>query len=229
MAFTRGPGASGGDVRRCRAVPAPSTLLVFAAASLALIAIPGPSVIYIVTRSLEQGRAAGLVSMLGVEAGGLLHVAAAALGLSALLASSAAAFAVVKYLGAAYLILLGLQRLRRREGDRLPAPAPASRSRLFRHGVLVNALNPKVAIFFLAFLPQFVDPARGAVAAQVAVLGLCFIALAVLSDSAYALVAGGVGERLRRSAAVRRWLDRVSGAVYVALGAAAAASGHRAR
>ena len=207
----------------------PSTLAVFAAASLALIAVPGPSVIFIVTRSLEHGRRAGLVSMLGVEAGALVHVAAAALGLSAILTSSAVAFTVVKYAGAAYLILLGLQALRRSGAVPSEPRAPITRARLFRQGALVNMFNPKVAIFFLAFLPQFVDPARGSVALQVGVLGLCFIALAVLSDGVYALLAGGLGDHLRSSGAHRRLLDRISGGVYLALGAAAALSGDRPR
>jgi threonine/homoserine/homoserine lactone efflux protein len=208
-------------------VPAASTLAVFAVASLVLIAIPGPGVIYIVTRSLQQGRAAGLVSMLGVEAGALVHVAAAAAGLSALLASSAVAFGVVKYLGAAYLILLGLQALRRRGHRAAELAPPTSRTRLFRQGVLVQVLNPKVAVFFLAFLPQFVDPGTGAPAAQIAVLGLEFTLIAVLSDGLYALVAGGLGDRLRRSARLRRRLDRLSAGVYLALGTVAAVTGDR--
>jgi threonine/homoserine/homoserine lactone efflux protein len=208
-------------------VPAPETLIVFAAASLALIAFPGPSVIYIVTRSIEQGRSAGLVSMVGVETGALMHVVAAMVGLSALLASSAAAFAVVKYAGAAYLIFLGIQRLRRPDPGPLHAPGSAPRRLLYRQGVLVSALNPKVAIFFLAFLPQFVAPSRGPVAVQIGLFGFCFVAVAALSDGAYALIAGSLGDRLCASPAVRRRLDRLSGGVYLALGAAAALGGHR--
>jgi threonine/homoserine/homoserine lactone efflux protein len=210
-------------------MPELSTLAVFAAASLALIVTPGPSVAYIVTRSLAQGRGAGLVSMLGVEAGALVHVVAAAVGLSAVLASSASAFAAVKYLGAAYLVFLGVQKLRHRDGTGLHEAPPAPRMRLFRQGLLVNLLNPKVTIFFLAFLPQFVDPARGAPAAQVGVLGACFVALACLSDGAYALLAAGAGRRLRSTRAARRWIDRASGGVYLLLGSAAALSGDRAR
>jgi len=208
-------------------MPDPSTLAVFAVASLALITVPGPSVIFIVTRSLEHGRRAGLVSMLGVEAGALVHVVAAAVGLSALLASSAVAFTIVKYAGAAYLIVLGLQALRRSGAGSVEAPPPVSGATLFRQGAVVNLFNPKVAIFFLAFLPQFVDPTGGAVALQVGLLGLCFIGLAVLSDTAYALVAGSLGDRLRQSASLRRLLDRISGGVYLALGAAAALGGER--
>jgi threonine/homoserine/homoserine lactone efflux protein len=204
-------------------VPGPSTLALFALASYALIAVPGPSVLFIVTRSLEHGRGAGLVSMLGVQAGALVHVAAAALGVSALLASSAAAFTAVKLAGAAYLVLLGVQRLRRGSNHAPAAPPAVPRRRLFRQGMLVNALNPKTAIFFLAFLPQFVDPAGGApVALQVLVLGLLFVAIAFLSDGAYALAAGTLGNRLRRSPRIRARLERASGVVFVGLGAVAA-------
>jgi len=206
-------------------MPEPSTLLVFAAASLVLLIVPGPAVVYIVTRSLSQGRTAGVVSMLGVQAGGLVHVAAAALGISALLASSAIAFSIVKYAGAAYLVYIGLTKLLRPAETPLGDLERHDHRRLFREGVVVNVLNPKTAIFFLAFLPQFVDPDRGAAALQVTVLGLAFIVLAILSDGAYALAAGTLGERLRRSVAVRRRLDRVSGLIYVGLGAMAAATG----
>ncbi len=201
-------------------MPAPSTLLLFTAAGVALVAVPGPAVVYIVTRGVAQGRTAGVVSALGIEAGALAHVAAAVLGLSALVASSVAAFAVVKYAGAIYLVVLGVQKLRAR-GD-APADLPAaSNARLFRQGVVVNVLNPKVAVFFVAFLPQFVDSAR-AVAPQVALLGVLFILVATTLDCAWALAAGSLGARLRRSRRTRRWLDSVSGVTLVGLGAAAA-------
>jgi len=206
-------------------MPEASTLLLFAGASLAMLVVPGPSVVYIVTRSLEQGRVAGLVSMLGVQAGATVHVAAAALGVSAILASSATAFTIVKWLGAAYLVYLGVQRLRRGELLRVGPVEPHTHVRLFGQGVVVNVLNPKTAMFFLAFLPQFVDPDRGAVAAQVGLLGLCFVTLAVLSDGAYAVLAGVVGDRLRRNSAVRRGLHRLSGGVFIGLGASAALIG----
>jgi threonine/homoserine/homoserine lactone efflux protein len=207
-------------------MPGSHALATFALASIALLLVPGPAVIYIVTRSVSQGRAAGIVSMLGVEAGGLVHVAAAALGLSAILASSATAFDVVRYAGAGYLVYVGIRRLR----DRTPLTAevaPASPRRLFAHGVVVNVLNPKTALFFLAFLPQFVDPARGAVAVQVLLLGALFITLAVLSDGSWALLAGSVGGWLRARAGAERWLSRASGGVFIALGAGAALSGSR--
>jgi threonine/homoserine/homoserine lactone efflux protein len=208
-------------------MPDATTLLLFAAASLALLLVPGPAVLFVVARSLEQGRTAGIVSVLGVHAGSVVHVAAAVAGISALVASSATAFAVVKYAGAAYLVLLGIQRLRRRGDDALAAALPAPRARLFRQGVVVSVLNPKTAVFFLAFLPQFVDPDVGPAAPQVAVLGLCFVALGIVSDGAWALAAGAAGRRLRRSASVRRRLDRASGVTYLGLGAVAALGGDR--
>lgn len=204
-------------------MPDDSTLLLFIAASAALVAVPGPAVVYIVTRAVAQGRLAGVVSALGIEAGALLHVAAAVAGLSALVASSAAAFAAIKYAGAAYLLVLGVQKLRTR-GDVALADLPgAGTGRLFRQGVVVNVLNPKVAIFFVAFLPQFVDGDR-AVAPQVALLGVVFVAVAAVLDCAWALVAGSAGERLRRSVRGRRRLDRLSGVTFLGLGAAAAFS-----
>ncbi len=208
-------------------MPTVSTLLVFAAASLALLVVPGPAVLYIVTRSVSQGRGAGPVSVLGVHTGSVVHVAAAALGLSALLASSATAFAVVRYAGAAYLLWLGVQKLRSRHASaEEEAPPPATRRRLFAQGVVVNVLNPKTAIFFLAFLPQFVHPQRGPVAVQILVLGGCFILLGMASDGAYAMLAGSLAGRLRRTVRARRRLDRASGAVFLGLGAGAALAGN---
>ena len=199
-------------------------------ASLALLLVPGPAVLFIVARSIEQGRGAGLVSMLGVQAGALVHVAAAALGISALLVQSALAFSVVKYAGAAYLVYLGLRRLLAREGlDVGGERVPRGRGRLFREGIVVNVLNPKAALFFLAFLPQFVDPEAGAVALQVAALGLLFIALAVASDGMYALAAGAAAEWLRGSARFVRAERWVSGSVLVGLGLTTAVSSSRAR
>jgi threonine/homoserine/homoserine lactone efflux protein len=202
-------------------VPDAATLALFSAAALALIVVPGPAVLYIVAQSLDRGRLAGLVSALGVAAGGLVHVTAAAIGLSSLLVSSATAFAVVKYAGAAYLIGMGLHTLLVRRETEEPAGAPPAERRLrrrFWQGAVVNVLNPKTALFFFAFLPQFVDPDRGSAALQLAVLGLVFVVLAVLSDSIWALAAGTAAQRLRgsrRFAAIRRY---VSGSVFVGLG-----------
>jgi threonine/homoserine/homoserine lactone efflux protein len=195
------------------------TLALFMLASLALAVVPGPAVLYIVAQSVDQGRFAGLVSALGISVGGLVHVVAATIGLSSLLASSATAFTIVKYAGAAYLIVLGVRRLLTREElEDEVARAPRSRRRLFVDGVVVNVLNPKTALFFLAFLPQFVDPGSGVASLQILALGLIFVAIAFCSDSLWALAAGTLGTWLRRSRwylGVKRW---VTGTVFVGLG-----------
>jgi threonine/homoserine/homoserine lactone efflux protein len=207
------------------AVPDRSTFLVFAVASLALVVAPGPNLVYIVTRSVSQGRRAGLVSAVGVEAGTLVHITAAAVGLSQLVATSALAFSVVKYAGAAYLLYLGLRALRRREGLDLSAAARSLRlPRVFRDGIIVNVLNPKVALFFLAFLPQFIDPARGASATQILALGVVFFGIALTMDVLYAIVAGALRGWLRRRPAYLRRQRFVVGGVYLALGVSAAAA-----
>jgi threonine/homoserine/homoserine lactone efflux protein len=210
-------------------MPPITTLAVFAAATLALLLVPGPAVVYIVTRSVAQGRSAGLVSVAGVHVGSMVHVAAAALGVSALLAASATAFSLVKYLGAAYLVYLGLRKLFSGPGTTATEVEPASRSRLFGQGFVVNVLNPKTAIFFLAFIPQFADPARGPVAAQIVVLGLVWIALGLVSDGAYVLLSAALAGRLHRSPVAARRLDIASGLVYIGLGAVAAFAGEGAR
>jgi threonine/homoserine/homoserine lactone efflux protein len=208
-------------------MPDATTFALFALACLAFLAIPGPSVFYIVTRSLVQGRRAGVTSMLGVQVGGLVHVVAAAFGVSALIASSAAAFTVVKYAGAAYLIFLGVRKLVARDAGEeieIEPRGPRSTAQLFGHGVVVNVLNPKTALFFLAFLPQFVDP-DAPVAPQMLVLGTMLVGLGVLSDGTYALLAAGAGNKLRSAARTRRRLEKLSGGVFVGLGLAAAFAG----
>jgi len=208
--------------------PSAAHIGLFLGAALVLLLVPGPAVLYIVARSIAHGRRAGLVSILGIHAATLVHVAAAALGLSALLASSALAFGVVKYAGAAYLVWLGVKRL-------FGAPQPAdddlraetgTHARFFRDGFVVNLLNPKTALFFLAFLPQFVDVGRGQVAAQIAFLGVLFIALGFLTDSCYALAAGTAGNFLKRSRAFLRIERYVSGVLLVGLGVTAAVAGN---
>jgi threonine/homoserine/homoserine lactone efflux protein len=200
-------------------MPEWSTIWLFLGAGVVLVIIPGPNVLYIVTRSIHQGRSAGLVSALGVETATLIHVAAATLGLSAILASSATAFAIVKYAGAAYLVYLGLRTLLGGDrGRRIGAASPMDLRRIYGQGVVVNAFNPKTALFFLAFLPQFVDPARGAIATQTLILGCLLAILGLTNDVVYALLAGRAGEWLkasRRFAAAERW---VSGSVYIGLG-----------
>ncbi len=194
-----------------------SALEVFAVASLFLLLVPGPAVLYIVAQSAEQGRSAGLASVAGVHVGTIVHIVAATVGLSALVVASATAFTVIKLAGAVYLIYVGVRKLLERE---TPLRVQRrTRARLFAQGVVVNVLNPKTALFFLAFLPQFVDPDRGAVWSQVVTLGLVFVALGLVSDSLYALAGDAVGALLRRRATAMR---RISGTIYVGLGAVAA-------
>ena len=200
------------------AVPDSHALLLFATAAVALLLVPGPAVLYIVAQSAEHGRRAGLVSVAGVHLGTLVHVAAATVGLSAIIVSSAVAFSGVKYAGAAYLVYLGVRRLLTREPRELLPPRDAPLAGLFRQGVVVNVLNPKTALFFLAFLPQFVDPDR-TVWTQVLVLGLTFVVLGFVSDGLYALSAGTLARWLRRRRAVLRY---ASGSVFVGLGLSAA-------
>lgn len=207
-------------------MPDASTFVLFVAAALALLLVPGPAVLYIVARSVEGGRLAGLVSVLGVELGTLGHGVFAAVVLSAIVASSATAFSVVKWAGVAYLIWLGLQRLFAQDGEDAPrATHPERLLRVFMQSVLVQVSNPKVVLFFLAFLPQFVDPSRGAGWTQVMILGATLAALGLLTDVLYALLDGTAGDWLRRrsgSFRFRRGQHYVSGGVYLALGAAAA-------
>ncbi len=203
---------------RSHAVPDVHTFVIFAAASAVFVAVPGPSVIYIVSRSLAEGRTAGIVSALGIQTGGLVHVVAATIGVSALLASSAVAFSVVKYAGAAYLIYLGIRKLLERAEPVREEGALAGRKRLYWQGVVVNTLNPKTALFFLAFLPQFVDPTR-TVWTQVIVLGLTFVVLGFLTDGLYAVAAGTLARWLKQR---RRLLRYASGSVFIGLGVSAA-------
>jgi threonine/homoserine/homoserine lactone efflux protein len=205
-------------------MPAPSTLALFALAALALIAIPGPNMVYVATRSMSEGRRSGLASALGLETGTIIHVCAAAAGLSALIASSATAFNALRYLGAAYLVYLGVKALRQRDTPKdAAAPRPVSLARAYRQAIVVQLLNPKVALFFLAFLPQFVDPERGPVWAQVLVLGAILGALGFLMDCVYAVVSAAAAGRLRG----RHSGGKVTGTVYLVLGAAAALTGGR--
>jgi threonine/homoserine/homoserine lactone efflux protein len=200
--------------------PDSTSVGLFCLAALALLAIPGPAVLYIVVQSAEQGRRVGLASVAGVHLGSLVHVAAAVAGLSALVLASPVSFNVVKYAGAGYLVYLGLRKLLERDD---PAQVDAARATPLRQallrGIVVNVLNPKTALFFLAFLPQFVDAGRGGVWSQALVLGLVFIGLGLVTDSLYALAAGTIGGVIRRK---RRLVRYGSGLIYATLGAAAA-------
>ena len=213
-------------------LPTHSQLLFFVTTAAILLAIPGPAVLYIVGRSIGQGRNAGLVSALGIGVGTLIHTAAAAVGLSALLVSSATAFSVVKYLGAAYLVYLGVQRLRSKESLAAASDGvapPMTLARVFSQGIVVNVLNPKTALFFFAFLPQFIDPARGHVATQILSLGILFAGMGTTSDCLWALFSGSVAGWLRNS---QRWMRNeryVSGGILISLGLATALAGHSAK
>jgi threonine/homoserine/homoserine lactone efflux protein len=199
--------------------PDSTALWLFSVAAVALLLIPGPAVLYVVVQSAEQGRRVGLASVAGIHLGTLVHVAAATVGLSALIVASAVAFSVVKYAGAAYLIYLGIRKLIAGDDASEVEGRRETLRRAFTRGALVNVLNPKTALFFLAFLPQFVDPDRGGVWSQALVLGLVFVGLGLVSDSVYALAAGTVGQLLRRR---RRALRYGSGVIFIGLGAAAA-------
>ncbi len=209
--------------------PGAANLSLFFGAALVLLVVPGPAVLYIVARSVEQGRLAGFVSDLGIHSATLVHVAAATLGLSALLASSALAFSIVKYAGAAYLIWLGIKKIFGRA--ELPEAGEQAKAygygRLFRDGFIVNLLNPKTALFFLAFLPQFVEVERGHVAMQIAILGLLFTALGFVTDGCYALAAGTAGGWLKRSRGYLKFERYVSGVLFIGLGVSAALAGNR--
>jgi threonine/homoserine/homoserine lactone efflux protein len=205
-----------------------SKLSLFVSVATILVFMPGPNTLYIIARSIQQGRLAGFVSSLGVQVGTMVHILAASLGLSALLASSAVAFNAVKYAGAAYLIFLGIKTLLTKEKIELAKVRKVALGRVFYQGIVVNLLNPKTALFFFAFLPQFIDVARGAIVLQVVLLGSILIFLGTLSDSIYALASGSIGNWLRGNLKFRRTQRYFAGSIYIGLGAATALSGaHR--
>lgn len=201
-------------------MPDASTILAFITAALILLIIPGPAVLYIITRSTEQGTKAGLISVCGIQAGTLVHAIAASLGVSAILMASAMAFALLKYAGAAYLIYLGCKKI---FGPKTAAtenrkPIPQSMPAIFWQGMVVNVLNPKCALFFFAFLPQFIKPAQGNVTGQVLFFGLLFTMLAFMTDGFYALAAGRLGKYLRSNTYYLKLEAYISGMIYIFLG-----------
>jgi threonine/homoserine/homoserine lactone efflux protein len=200
-------------------MPDLANYLLFLAASTALILVPGPAQALVLARTLAAGPRAGALTAVGLNVGTLCHSLAAALGLSAVLATSALAFAVVKYAGAAYLLWLGIRALGTRERPAGGAPpAPASARATFGQAVATGILNPKIALFFLAFLPQFVDPARGSSLAQFLLLGGSMALLDTLYELALVRAIHGMRERYLRSERMRAWQSRVSGAVLLGLG-----------
>jgi threonine/homoserine/homoserine lactone efflux protein len=209
-------------------LPAPRELLMFLTAAVVLLVIPGPAVLYIVTRSVDQGFKAGLASASGIATGGLTHIFAAAFGLSALLVSSAMAYSAVKYAGAAYLIYLGIKKFRERpEAGELKNVELASLRQVYGQAILVQVLNPKSAMFFFAFLPQFVSPARGPMVPQFLALGAIFTVMGLVSDSTWAFTAGSAAGWLRRNPVFLRKQKYVAGTVYLGLGLATAIGGSR--
>lgn len=207
-------------------MPDPSVLGVFLVASLALLIIPGPAVLYIVARGIQQGRAAALVSTLGVEVGTLLQLLVATFGLAALVASSEVAFSAVKFLGVAYLVWLAVNTALDHGGhSHAESQTPAELMPIFLQGVMVESLNPKTALFFLAFLPQFADPRRGSVEWQILALGTLFVLLAICTDGLIGLLAGTLGGRIRGNGGFALVQRHLTGCVYTSLAINAALIG----
>ena len=205
---------------------ATSQLIFFMSAALALLLIPGPAVLYITARSASQGRVAGLVSVLAIETANFMQAVAAALGLSAILLSSALAFDVVKYLGAAYLIYLGIRKLLASDnGKEDEEVKQESLSRIYWQGFAVNILNPKTALFFFAFLPQFIDPSKGNVIGQNLLLGAIFVGMAIITDSMYALLASSLAQKLTGNRRFQKGQRYFAGLIYVGLGITTALTG----
>jgi len=219
------------EADRFGAMPHAATFAAFALTALVLLLIPGPAVLYIVSQSIEHGRRAGIVATLGVHTGTLVHITAAALGLSAILVSSSVAFGAVRLIGAAYLIYLGARTLLDRATREPTALAPRERElgRVFRQGALVNVTNPKTALFFFAFLPQFIDRHGAPVPEQIVVLGLTFALLGLVTDSAYGLLAGSAAGWVRGRTAVRSAQRWITGCIFIGLGVATALVGSERR
>lgn len=204
-------------------LPAPSLLAVFLAATVALNISPGPDMLYVISRALEQGRRSGIVSALGIGAGTLVHTLITAIGLSAILLSFPMAYEIIRYAGAAYLLFLGLRTLTNLRAQRESAslsrqPNHTSLKTVFRQGVTTNVLNPKVALFFLAFLPQFVDNSKGLVAFQIVLLGLIFDTSGTTWNILVATVAGRASELLHKHTRISRIQKIIPGFILVALG-----------
>ena len=200
-------------------MPDPHALLLFLSVALVILLIPGPAVLFIVARSIEEGRSAGISSIIGLSAGGMVHVLGAAVGLSAFLARGGLPFNIIKYLGAAYLVYLGFRTLRDPITKAVGRASTSPRStRLLMDGFAVNVLNPKSALFLFAYLPQFVDPSRGSPVLQILFLGVLFHALAIITDLAYVLVASEARGLLLSSSRSQRHGRIASGSTYIGLG-----------
>lgn len=200
-------------------IPTPENILLFITAATILIIVPGPAVLYIMMKSMEQGYKAGIASVLGVGVGAMVHVVAAAIGISALLVASATAFSILKYAGALYLIYLGVKKI----VDKAPPIEQQkidkkSLFNIFYEGVIINVLSPKSAIFFFAFLPQFINPERGGTTSQILFLGLLFFIIALISDMCYVLLSGKLVKQFKSSKVYPRLQKYASGSIHIALG-----------
>ena len=196
-----------------------STLITFSIAALIIIVIPGPAVLFIITQSIESGRNAGLISVSGILTGGFIHVITASLGVAAIFAASPLAFNLLKFLGAAYLIFLGISTFRnKRSGKSKGIIYKKNNTHIYRQGVWVNLLNPKAALFLLAFLPQFTDPSKGLLSLQIFILGILFITFAAISDAAYALLAAQIGLWLKSHPNSGIFQKYFSACIYILLG-----------
>jgi threonine/homoserine/homoserine lactone efflux protein len=209
-------------------MPHLSQLTLFITGTIVIVVIPGPNIFYLIARSIHQGRMAGLASVLGIEAATTIHICAATLGLTSVLLSSALAFNIVKYLGAAYLVYLGIRKLLSREEESRSEIKPEGElKQVFVQGFLVNLLNPKTSLFFFAFLPQFVDPGNGSVPVQILSFGLVLVLLATAIEVAYVLLASRLRTWLRGNETFSRRQRYFAGSAYIGLGLATALSGSR--
>ena len=198
----------------------PAVLLTYSLIVLGFVFIPGPATLLTVARATTSGTKVGIATGAGITAGDFLHTIMAVVGISAIIAASATLVSIVKYVGAAYLVYLGLRAIFEKTAlDLGQGRAPITAPRAFKQAVLAEVLNPKTALFFLAFLPQFVDPAKGYVVAQLTILGAVFALIGFLSTLVYSVAAGGMGIYLRRNPAVLKWQGKVVGGIYCALGA----------
>ena len=205
-----------------------SQLYLFLIASLALLLTPGPAVLYIIARSINQGRMAGIVSVLGVETANFFHASAAALGLSAILLSSALAFDIVKYLGAAYLVYLGIRKIVTHDNlSKAEVDKQENLSRIYSQGFVVNLFNPKTALFFFAFLPQFVNTPNGNITLQIFLLGIIFVVMAIITDGAYAIISSSIANQLNANQSFARNQRYFAGLIYIGLGVVTAFTGSR--
>ena len=205
-------------------MPNLDAIVAFAIASLALLIIPGPAVLYVINRSISDGRSTALAAVAGLEIGNFMHVVAATLGLSAVIAASATAFGVVKWIGAGYLIYTGIRTLSRKPAAFNQEQKTLTRRKSFTQGIVVNTFNPKVALFFLSFLPQFIDTEKGTTALQSLVLGSIFVLLGMCSDGLYAILASALRGPLLRGKSLPFVQRYVAGSVFVLLGVIAAST-----